>query len=57
MAHIESTLLVGQPLEEVFAFLDAAESHARFIPNMAEFRQTSPGVFGRTGATAADCGL
>jgi len=52
MAHIESTLLVGQPLEEVFAFLDAADSHARFIPNMAEFRQTSPGVFGRTGATA-----
>ena len=52
MAPIESTLLVGQPLEEVFAFLDAAESHARFIPNMAEFRQTSPGVFGRTGATA-----
>lgn len=52
MAHIESTLLVRQPIEEVFAFLNAAESHARFIPNMAEFRQTSPGAFGKTGTTA-----
>lgn len=52
MAHIESTLLVRQSPEEVFAFLNAAESHARFIPNMAEFRQTSLGLFGRAGATA-----
>ena len=52
MAHIESTLLVRRPPEEVFAFLNAAESHARFIPNMAEFRQTSSGLFGRPGSTA-----
>ena len=52
MAYIQSSVLVRQPLEEVFAFLNAAESHARFIPNMAELRQTSPGVFGKVGATA-----
>lgn len=52
MARIESTVLVHQSLEEVFAFLNAAENHARFIPNMAEFRQTSPGAFGKAGATA-----
>jgi carbon monoxide dehydrogenase subunit G len=52
MARIESTLRVHQSLEEVYAFLDAAESHARFIPNMAEFRQTSSGLFGKAGATA-----
>lgn len=52
MAPIESTLVVQRSLEEVFAFLNAPESHARFIPNMAEFRQTSPGPFGRIGATA-----
>jgi hypothetical protein len=52
MAPIESTLVVQRPLEEVFAFLNAPEGHARFIPNMAEFRQTSSGPFGRIGATA-----
>jgi carbon monoxide dehydrogenase subunit G len=52
MAHIESSVLVHQPLEDVFAFLNSAESHARFIPNMAELRQTSPGMFGKIGTTA-----
>ena len=52
MAQIESTMVVQRPPEEVFAFLNAPESHARFIPNMAEFRQTSSGPFGRIGATA-----
>jgi carbon monoxide dehydrogenase subunit G len=52
MTQIESTISVQQPLEEVFVFLNASESHAKFIPNMAEFRQTSPGVFGNVGATA-----
>jgi len=52
MARIESTIIVRQALEEVFAFLNAAENHARFIPNMAEFRQTSPGPFGNVGTTA-----
>jgi hypothetical protein len=52
MTQIGSTISVQQPLEEVFAFLNASESHAKFIPNMAEFRQTSSGVFGNIGVTA-----
>jgi len=52
MARIEYTLFVHQSLEAVFAFLNASESHARFIPNMAEFKQTSPGAFGKPGTTA-----
>ena len=52
MAHIESTVLVHQPLEDVFAFLNAPESHGKFIPNMTGFRQTSSGIFGKNGATA-----
>jgi carbon monoxide dehydrogenase subunit G len=52
MARIESTILVDPSLEEVFAFLNAPESHARFIPNMATFQQTSPGAFGKVGASA-----
>ena len=52
MAHIESTILVDRSLEDVFEFLNAAESHGRFIPNMTEFKQTTPGMFGRVGATA-----
>ena len=52
MAHIESTLVVQRSLEDVFAFLNAPESHARFIPNMAHFKQTSSGAFGKIGATA-----
>ena len=52
MAYIESSVLVHQPLEDVFAFLNSAESHARFIPNMAELGQTSPGAFGKIGTTA-----
>ena len=52
MAHVESTLLVSTSEEDVFAFLNASESHAKFIPNMAAFQQTSVGTFGRVGATA-----
>lgn len=49
MARIESTLLVDQRLEDVFAFLNKAESHFKFIPRMTHLKQTSPGVFGQTG--------
>ena len=52
MTRIELTLSVPRPLEDVFAFLNAPESHARFIPNMAEFQQTTPGAFGKIGARA-----
>lgn len=52
MRRIESILFVQRSLEDVFAFLNAPESHARFIPNMAKFQQTSPGAFGKIGARA-----
>ncbi len=52
MVHIESTIFVDQSLEDVFSFLNQSKSHAKFIPNMAEFRQTSPDMFGKVGATA-----
>ena len=52
MARIESMIQVRKQIEDVFAFMNVAENHARFIPNMVEFKQTSPGTFGRVGATA-----
>jgi hypothetical protein len=51
MARIESTLLVHQSLEEVFSFLNARESHLKFIPRMTQLEQTSPGIFGQLGTT------
>ena len=53
MARIESTVLVQQPLQAVFAFLNACESHLRFIPRMTQLDQTSPGTFGQIGTTLA----
>ena len=52
MARIESSILVPQPVDEICAFLNKRESHLHFIPRMIELRQTSPGIFGRVGATA-----
>lgn len=52
MAHIESTIRVDRSLEHVFDFLNSAQNHGRFIPNMTEFKQTTPGMFGKVGATA-----
>ena len=52
MARIESSIEVSKPVEDVFAFMNIAENHARFIPNMVEFTQTSAGDFGQVGATA-----
>jgi len=52
MAHIESTILVDQSLEYVFNFLNTAENHGQFIPNMTDFQQTTPGMFGKVGAKA-----
>ena len=51
MARIESTLVVHQSLEDVFAFLNLWESHLRFIPRMTKLEQTSPGRFGQVGTT------
>ena len=52
MAHIESTIVVDRSLEGVFEFLNSAANHGRFIPNMTEFQQTTPGTFGRVRSTA-----
>jgi carbon monoxide dehydrogenase subunit G len=52
MARIETDILVNQPADRVFDFLTAAANHARFIPGMLEFHQTSPGSLGAVGATA-----
>lgn len=51
MARIESSIQVSNPVADVFGFMSVPENHARFIPNMAEFEQTSSGAFGQVGAT------
>jgi hypothetical protein len=51
MARVESSILVSESAEEVFAFLNAGESHLRFIPRMTQLEQTSPGAFGKVGTT------
>lgn len=49
MARIESSLQVEKPVPEVYRFMSVADNHARFIPNMAEFKQTSAGAFAQVG--------
>jgi len=52
MARIESSVIVSKSVEDVFSFLSKRESHLNFVPRMIELKQTSPGEFGRVGATA-----
>lgn len=52
MTRIESNIQVSKNVGDVSAFLDNPKNHAKFIPNMAEFKQTSSGAFGQPGATA-----
>lgn len=52
MSRIESTILVPNSIEDVFALLNSRQSHLSFIPRMVELRQTSQGDFGQVGATA-----
>lgn len=51
MARIESSILVLNSTQEVFAFLNRCESHLKFIPRMTALSQTSQGVFGQAGTT------
>jgi hypothetical protein len=51
MTRIESSIHVLRPIEEVFSFLNACESHLRFIPRMTQLEQTSAGAFGRVGTS------
>jgi hypothetical protein len=53
MARVESSIHVLKAIEEVFSFLNACESHLRFIPRMIQLAQTSPGAFGKVGTTLA----
>jgi hypothetical protein len=52
MNRIESNILVPKSVEEIFNFLNIAENHAKFIPNMIEFNQVPPGRFGQVGSIA-----
>jgi carbon monoxide dehydrogenase subunit G len=49
MARIESSLQVSKSVAEVYRFMNVPDNHARFIPNMQEFKQTSSGTFGQVG--------
>jgi hypothetical protein len=50
--RLETDILVHGTPAKVYAFLCVPANHAKFIPGMFEFEQTSPGAFGRRGATA-----
>jgi polyketide cyclase/dehydrase/lipid transport protein len=49
---VEDRLLIGQPADVIFAYLSAPGNHAKFIPGMLRFEQTSSGAFARAGAQA-----
>ena len=49
MTRIESSLDVPKSVAEVYRFMSLPDNHARFIPNMEEFKQTSNGAFGQAG--------
>jgi carbon monoxide dehydrogenase subunit G len=49
--RLESTILINRPAEDVFAFLNNAENHTKFVPGMIEFRKMSPGPLGQVGAS------
>jgi carbon monoxide dehydrogenase subunit G len=51
MARIESSMQVSKSVADVFDFMSVPDNHARFIPHMAEFKQTSNGPFGQVGTT------
>ena len=52
MTRIESSILTPKSIEDIFSFLSERKSHLNFIPRMIALDQTSPGDFGRVGATA-----
>jgi uncharacterized protein YndB with AHSA1/START domain len=37
----EESVSINRPVEDVFAFLASPENHARFVPDVLEFRLTS----------------
>jgi carbon monoxide dehydrogenase subunit G len=51
MTRLEASVLINRPVEDIFAFLNVAENHPKFVPGMLEFKKTSPGPLGQVGAT------
>jgi hypothetical protein len=51
MTRLEASVLINKPVEDIFAFLNVAENHPKFVPGMLEFKKTSPGPLGQVGAT------
>lgn len=51
MSRVESSILVSKSIEDTFSFLNARESHLKFIPRMTVLDQTSQGIFGQVGTT------
>src|ERR1044071_6753968 len=49
MPRIESSIVVPNPVEDTFSFLNARERHLSFIPRMTALEQTSHGNFGQVG--------
>lgn len=49
--RLESTILIHRPAEDVYAFLNTAENHTKFVPGMLEFKKTSPGPLAQVGAS------
>jgi carbon monoxide dehydrogenase subunit G len=50
--QVEDRVLISRQAENIYSYLSNPENHARFIPGMLEFGQTSPGAFARVGAQA-----
>jgi carbon monoxide dehydrogenase subunit G len=51
MPRLQASILIDKSAEDIFTFFSVPENHARFIPGMREFKQTSPGPLGQPGAT------
>jgi hypothetical protein len=51
MTRVQTSVTINKSVEDVFAFLNLADNHRKFIPGMVEFKQTSPGPLGQVGAT------
>jgi hypothetical protein len=49
--RLEASVMINRPADDIFAFLNIAENHPKFVPGMIEFNKTSPGTLGQVGAT------
>ena len=59
-ARFEATVVIGRPIEEVFAFLADGENDPKFSPRVLEIRKTTsgpPGVGTVYASTVKDAGM